>query len=229
MDDLSISDERLEQALRDLRRVNRLLGAYRASNSVLDPLLDRRDELHVVELACGGADYLPHLVRRGRRRGCTVRALGIDVNPVTVGHARAYMDARLPPPLRSRVRIDTGDALDSGYPPNAFDVAHAALFLHHLHGPEATALLREMNRLSDTGIVVNDLHRHPLAYAGIWTLSRLLCMGAMVRHDGPLSVRRGFVRSELRALARRVHLPDAVIEWHWAFRWILSTCPRFES
>ena len=228
MDDLSISDVQLSQALRDLRLVNHLLGAYRATNWALDPLLRRREELRVVDLGCGGGDYLERLVRRGPKFGCVVRAVGIDANSVTVGHAQAYLDDRLPASLRDRARVEIGDALETGVESNAFDVAHAALFLHHLHGSAAPALLQEMNRISRFGVLVNDLHRHPLAYLGIWLLSRLLRLSAMVQHDGPLSVRRGFQREDLIQIARRANLPEASIRWHWAFRWTLSTLPRFE-
>ena len=224
MDDPSITDERLTEALADLRRTNRLLGAYAATDAVLDPLLRQRKEVHILDLGCGGGDYITHFVRRGARLGCTVHVVGLDSNPVTVGHARAHLDHTLSPFLRPRARAEIGDALSIPYDDNAFDIAHAALFLHHLHGPSAPQLLREMDRVSGMGLIVNDLHRHPLAYAGIWLLSRLLRMAPMVQHDGPISVLRGFSRSELHALAQAAGLSPAV-RWHWAFRWTLSTLP----
>jgi SAM-dependent methyltransferase len=223
MDDFDITDERLRSALHDLRLTNRLLGAYTATDAALDPLLRRRDALTVLDLGCGIGDYLARFVRRGPRFGCVVRAVGVDANPVTVGHARAFLDAQLPGPLRSRARAEIGDALALPYQADAFDVTHAALFLHHLHGPDAPALLREMDRVGRAGLIINDLHRHPLAWTGIWILSRALRMAPMVQHDGPLSVRRGFRRDELARLARDAALPSPRIRWHWAFRWTLST------
>lgn len=228
MDDFSISDARLTRALRDLRRTNRLLGAYAATDARLDPLLRRHDELRVVDVGCGGGDYLVHLAQRGARFGCTMQLIGVDANPVTVGHARTHLDAQLPPSLRSRVRVEGVDAQDLPYSTDAADVVHAALFLHHFHGDEAVQLLAEMKRVARRGILVNDLHRHPLAYAGIWILSRALRMAPMVQHDGPMSVRRGFRRNELEALARKAGLSSPSLRWHWAFRWTLSTLPTCE-
>ena len=43
------------------------------------------------------------------------------------------------------------------YSDASFDVAHASLVLHHLEPADVVALLREMNRVSRRGIVVNDL------------------------------------------------------------------------
>ena len=223
MDDPSITDERLTRALADLRRTNRLLGAYAATDAVLDPLLRRRDDVRILDLGCGGGDYLAHFVRRGARLGCRVQVVGLDTNPVTIGHARAYLDTQLSRARRSQAQAEIGDALNTSYEENAFDVAHAALFLHHLHGPAAPQLLREMKRVSRVGLIVNDLHRHPLAYAGIWVLSRALRMAPMVQHDGPISVLRGFHRDELETIASDAALSAPSIRWHWAFRWTLST------
>ena len=223
MDDPDVHGPALRTALRDLRWINRLLGGLRATRGILRPLFKRRSHLEILDVGSGTGDYLADLAGLGSRYRTRLRAVGVDLNPVTVGHGRAWLDTVLRPQLRSRVRLEIGNALDLPYPDNAFDVVHAALFLHHFHGPQALALLREMDRVSRLGIVVNDLHRHPLAYAGIWMLSRAAQCSPMVQHDGPLSVRRGFRKEDLRHLAKRVPLPDPALRWHWAFRWTLST------
>lgn len=226
MDDFSVDDEQLRVALRDLRRINRLLGGHRATDTVLDPTLQSRASLRVLDVGTGSGDYPVHLVRRGAEVGTSVEVVGVDLNPITVGHGRAWLDHALSPTLRRRAHIEIADALALPYPDNSFDVAHAALFLHHFHGPAAPQLLREMDRVSRLGVIVNDLHRHPLAYVGIWGLSRLLRMAPMVQHDGPISVLRGFTRTELQSLARAAGLPRPAVRWHWAFRWTLSTLPE---
>jgi SAM-dependent methyltransferase len=226
MDAPDVRGPALRSALRDLRRINAVLGGYRATEVVLSPLLRSRSALRVLDVGSGTGDYPARLVKRGRRLGTRVEAVGVDLNPVTVGHGRAWLDHTLSPPLRSRARLEIADALALPYADDAFDVTHAALFLHHLHGAAAVQLLREMDRVSRLGVVVNDLHRHPLAYVGIWGLSRLLGMSPMVQHDGPLSVLRGFRRGDLADLARRAGLRRPRIRWHWAFRWTLSTVNR---
>jgi len=45
----------------------------------------------------------------------------------------------------------------------------------------------------------------------------------MFRHDGPLSVLRGFTRTELEQLAAEARLSEARVHWRWAFRWVLTT------
>lgn len=223
MDDPSIRGPLLADALADLRHINCLLGGYTASASMLDPLFQRRDHIRILDVGCGGGDHLASLAHRASAFNCTTELVGLDANPTIVGLARAHLDRHLPRDLRSQVSVDVGNALSPPYPADAFDVTHAALFLHHFHGAAAVQLLQTMNRVARQGIVVNDLHRHLLAYVGIWGLSRVLRMSRMVQHDGPISVRRGFRRSELRALAEAAGLPSPSLRWHWAFRWTLST------
>lgn len=225
MDDPSVKGEDLYRALRNLHWINRLLGGHRATFSVLRPLLRRRPSLEILDVGTGLGDHLVPLVTAADRHQTRVLATGIDLNPRTVGYGRAWLDRTLPLSLRSRVQLRIADALHLPYEDDSFDVVHAALFLHHFHGSEAVQLLREMSRVSRLGIIVNDLHRHPLAYAGIWLLTRLLPVSPMVRQDGPLSVRRAFRRSELTALFQTAGLRRPRICWHWPFRWTCSTLP----
>ena len=223
MDDFSITDARLTSALEQLRLVNRWLGGYAATRAALTPLLRRTRRLHVLDLGTGAADYPEHLVRWADRRGAHLEVTAVDANPVTVDVARAALRRRLPARLRARIHLEEGDALALSFEDDAFDVAHAALFMHHFDEADAVRLLRGMNRVARRGLVVNDLHRHPLAFYGIRTLAWLGSASPMFRHDAPLSVLRGYCRDELRALVRRAGLSRAEVRWRWAFRWLLTT------
>lgn len=225
MDDFDITDRRLTRALDDLRGVNAWLGGYAATRRVLAPWMRSGQTLRVLDLGTGVADIPERLVRDGAKRGADVEVTGIDANPATVRYAQEKLARRLPPSLRRRVHVDVGDALALPYDDDAFDVVTAALFMHHLDDDDAVRLLREMGRVARRGVLVNDLHRHWLAYYGIRALAALLPVSPMFRHDGPLSVRRGFRGAELVALAERAGLAGVQVRWHWAFRWTLSTLP----
>jgi len=225
MDDFAITDRRLTRALSDLRWVNRWFGGHRAADVTLRPLLRRTKTLRILDVGSGGADYPEHIVRWADREGYTVDVVAVDANPQTVSYAQTSLDHRMPPPLRDRVKVVCADALDLPYDDGAFDVATAALFLHHFHGKEAIALLREMDRVARHGVLVNDLHRHPMAYYGVRVLGAITRASVMFRHDGPLSVLRGFRRDELEQLAAEAGLRHARVHWHWAFRWVLTTIP----
>ncbi len=225
MDDLSITDDRLLRALDELRWVNRLLGGYATTMRVLAPYLEARRgrAVRLLDLGAGVGDYAEHIVRWADRRGLDVSVTAVDANPVTVAHARRTLDRRLPPKLRARIHVAVEDALALPYADDAFDVVMAAMFMHHFRAEDAVSLVREMNRVARDGILVNDLHRHPLAYYGILVPARLLPVSPMFRHDAPVSVLRGFRRADLEAVARDAGLDAYRIRRHWAFRWSLST------
>ena len=227
MDDFSIVDARLEEALENLRQVNRFLGGYTSVRRAIAPFLrQHRGRVHLLDLGTGGADTPEYLVRWADRQGLNVRVTGLEANPATVRYARHRLDERLPPRLRRRIEVVNGDALAPPFQDGEVDVVVAALFLHHFHGRQAADLLAVMHRLARYGIVVSDLHRHPLAYWSIQAVGKLLPVSPMFAHDGPLSVLRGFKRDELVDLAAEAGLPSCDLRWQWAFRWVLSTLER---
>ncbi len=227
MDDFSITDDRLLRALDELRWVNRLLGGYATTMRVLAPYLEARRgrAVRLLDLGAGVGDYAEHIVRWADRRGLDVSVTAVDANPATVAHARRTLDRRLPPKLRAHIDVVVADALALPYADDAFDGVMAAMFMHHFEAEDAVTLVREMNRVARDGILVNDLHRHPLAYYGILVPARLLPVSPMFRHDAPISVLRGFRRADLEAVARDAGLEAYRIRRHWAFRWSLDTLP----
>jgi hypothetical protein len=96
--------------------------------------------------------------------------------------------------------LRVADGLALPYPDGAFDVAHCSMVVHHLEPTDAVALLREMARVARLGVVVNDLVRGRLFWAGAWVMSHAATRNQLTRNDAPLSVRRAFSRAELRAL-----------------------------
>lgn len=227
MDDFSIGDEPLERALLELRYVNRCLGGYRALRRAIDPLLRTwaGGGLTVLDLGTGLSDYAVEFLRWGRRRDVRVHVTALDANPAVADIARSYLDRQLSRSDRGSVRVIVADALDAPFSVGSFHIVTASHFLHHFDDDAAASLLRGMAGMASVGIVVNDLHRHPLAYAGIRSLAAVLPVSRMFRHDGPLSVRRAFKPPELAELAEAAGLVNARIRWHWAFRLTLSTIP----
>lgn len=224
MDDFSIVDDRLTSALENLRQANKWLGGHQAALSVLRPFLLRQGQpVRILDLATGIADFPEVLARWADKHERQLEIVAIDANAATVSYARETLEKRLPENLRQCIVVEEGDALHLDYEDGSFDIVVSSLFMHHLNKEEARSLLCEMTRVASEGIIVNDLHRHPMAYYSIVALSRLLPVSPMFRNDGPLSVRKGFTRRELHDIAVASQLETFYIRWHWAFRWTLST------
>jgi hypothetical protein len=69
------------------------------------------------------------------------------------------------------------------------------------------------------GFIINDIHRHWLAYYSIKLLTRIFSRSMMVRFDAPLSVLRAFRKKELEVILRNAGISNFKIKWMWAFRW----------
>ena len=79
-----------------------------------------------------------------------------------------------------------------------------------------------MNLTAKIGVVINDLHRHPLAYYGISILSTLFSKSYLVKHDAKLSVLKGFKKAEWIYFLKTKHFKNYEIEWIWAFRHLIT-------
>jgi ubiquinone/menaquinone biosynthesis C-methylase UbiE len=211
MDDPSVADDQVDRALNELSFINRWLGGFRVSRlgvgSLINSLpMDR--PVSVLDVGAGGSDLPKALGPLGRQ----VDVTSLDLN----FHACVRAGERRPP-----VRAVNGSAFSLPFRDRSFDIVHVSLFLHHCTDAEARTLLADLTRVARLGIVINDLHRHALAYVGISMLTGVFSHSALVRNDAPVSVLRGFLRDEIEAL-----LPDGVktstsISWRWAFRWCI--------
>jgi hypothetical protein len=107
------------------------------------------------------------------------------------------------------------------FPEGPWDLVVINLFLHHLDDDEVVALLAAVRRTADA-LLAQDLLRGRFGYLLAWFGMRLLSRSRVGHVDGPLSVRAGFRRSELLALARRAGLATARVRVSWPERLVLS-------
>ena len=166
MDDLSIQGPVLERTLYEIELVNRALGGYGPSIEGLRRLRQQRAELTVLDVGTGSGDIPRELAAWGRKVGCRVRVTGIDLTETTIAMAQRENEGHADLEF---VRQDLFELPDEPM----FDVVHAAATLHHFVGADAQRALAKMHRLARLGVVINDFHRHPLAWLGIRILTTL--------------------------------------------------------
>jgi len=188
MDDFSRPDAEFEAAYRELAAVNRWLGGIRA----IERFLPARRGLTILDVAAGGCD-VGEAVSQQRNR----TIVSLDLNPRGLRYCRRTMPV-------------VGDAVALPFSSGSFDVVMCSLFFHHLTDDDCVRALEEMWRTARDTVIVNDLHRHPVAHASIRALSSLFSKSMMVKHDGPASVRRAFRPGDLMQFARRGRIPARV-------------------
>jgi ubiquinone/menaquinone biosynthesis C-methylase UbiE len=153
-------------------------------------------------VAAGGGDIGDALTKKRK-----AQVTSLDINP------RGLKLTRLTVPV-------VGDALALPFRDREFDAVICSLSFHHLSDVECVQVLKEMWRTTSALVLVNDLHRHRVAYASIRLLSRLFSHSVMVKHDGPVSVRRAFRPLELENLARRAGI-RATVHRSFPYRLVL--------
>jgi ubiquinone/menaquinone biosynthesis C-methylase UbiE len=189
--------------LRDLRRINRLLGGVRLSADAIDALAAHREQLTVLDVGTGGADIPMALLARAEERGRGLAVVGIDSRPEVLAAAVVADPAVAATP---GLELHVGDGRSLPYADGSFDVAHVSMVIHHLPPDEAILLLREMARVGRLGVVVNDLERSRLGWIGAWLMGHLLTRNRYTRQDAPLSVLRSYRADEMKALMRTAGL-----------------------
>jgi len=222
MDDVdAIGGDELRQTLLELRVINRRLGGLATSVRALDDLVRRAGvapgrSLSVLDVGGGSGDAAPAILDWARRRGFDVRVTVADVHPETVSEARRLM-AHL-----EAVGVVHADLFS--IEPHTFDIVHAALFLHHFDGDDAARAMRAMKRIARIGVVVNDLHRHPVPWTLIRWITGAVSRNRLIRADAPLSVARAFTADDWRRLSLAAGLD---LHWRraWAWRWAVSGVP----
>jgi ubiquinone/menaquinone biosynthesis C-methylase UbiE len=216
----------LDGNLRDLARVNRLLGGTSLSDQALEALAgepgDDGRTVALLDVGTGGADIPVALAERWTSRGRRLEIVGVENRAAIVDAA-----GRINPDLtRHHVRLVVADGLALPWPDNAFDVAHCSLVLHHLDPKSAVALLREMARVSSRGVIVNDLARGRWLWLGARLLARVGTTNRYTQHDGPLSVRRAWTLAEARAMLAVAGLhPMAEFVGVFGHRWAIAARP----
>lgn len=207
----------LARALEDLAWINRWLGGTRL---VLDQLASLLASLpppvRILDVATGYADIPRAIARWGRRRGLRIQIEAID------SHAQILELARHASRAYPEIQVREGDALTLPYADESFDVVLASLILHHTEGEAQARLMRGLYRVARYAVVVNDLRRGRWPYFVTWMSLRLVSRNRIIHHDGPVSVRRGFLARELSALAREAGWVQARVSRHAFFRLALT-------
>jgi len=202
MDEDGLPPDRLRRALGFLRLTNRFFGGEAVILGHMERF--RRNwppgaSISVLDVGTGSADIPAALVRWARARGVSMRVTALDRSQAVLALARENA-AAFP-----EVVVREGDFFDLARSGETFDYVTASLFLHHLPPGREVEALRGFDRLAKRGVIVSDLSRGPAAFAGVWLLSRL-AGDDIVRHDGPLSVRRAFTPEDLSRSAEEAGL-----------------------
>jgi SAM-dependent methyltransferase len=190
LDDPATDPALAARALQDIARSNIWFGGANAVIAELVPALhsvrDRTSPLTLLDVGTGSGD-IPELARRvAERNGVKLVTIGLEVTATLAAASRP----------RSGDPI-AGSALALPFADHSIDIVTCSQVLHHFEAADGARLLAELNRVAKVRVIVADLRRAWAAAVGFWLASHALGFHAVTRHDGVVSVLRGFRTHEL--------------------------------
>jgi 2-polyprenyl-3-methyl-5-hydroxy-6-metoxy-1,4-benzoquinol methylase len=168
----------------------------------------------IADIGSGGGDNLIVIAEWFQKNNLQVALTGIDANAFMIGFASDF--CRKYP----NIQFAQYNIFDTAISQLSFDLTTCSLFCHHFTDEELLLIFKNIKSITQGAFIINDLHRHPIAYGGIWFLTRLLNGSYLIKNDAPLSVLRAFRRKEIQTLTEKV-FPKVTVNWIWAFRWMV--------
>ena len=203
---------------REMRVINRFLGDTRALRLALHDELDDvgKGTISILDVGAGSGELLYAAGRASNAKAPFL--VGAELNAA----AASSIAAR-----RAEINLVAVqcNALALPFAADSFDFVISSLFLHHLSDEQAVTLLQEMSRVARRKFIVIDLHRHAAAYYLYKTFGRIVLQRFTIE-DGSLSIKRSFRPRELRELAAKAGIRDAVVKRRAAFRLVLSAAKK---
>ena len=219
MDDFTMKGVLFRDTLDKLEIINRLLGGNKVTIKGLKELLKNKSKnkiITIVDLGCGHGDILRDIAKFGRKNNYTFRLIGIDANIAAIDYAKELSCEY------SELSFKAIDIFSEDFKKQSYDIVLCTLFLHHFKNNELISFLKMAIERATIGVVVNDLHRHKLAYY-LFKLIGLFVKNKMIREDGLTSILRAFKKKDLENISKQIKVYFS-IQWKWAFRylWILK-------
>ncbi len=216
MDDLEYAGEMMDRTLGELEVINRWLGGNNVTINGISKLLkgtkpDRT--INVADLGCGRGDMLVLIDSWAKKQKVDVNLIGIDANQYVIDAARKRLNGF------PHIQLQAINILSPAFQGKKFDIVIGTLFYHHFSDEQLISFFSRLKNQANIGFLINDIHRHSLAYYSIKLLTGLFSRSSMVKYDAPLSVLRAFSREELSNLLYSAGIKNFAINWKWAFRW----------
>jgi SAM-dependent methyltransferase len=211
-DDIPFAD--ITRNMKELEIINTWLGGHRTTVKGFEQLAANARFLTVCETGCGSGDNLLAIDKWCRKKNISAAVTGIDINSSCIALAADRLSA-----LDARLIVSDYAMVDFGK--DKPDIIFSSLFCHHFTDEALVDMLRWMHLHARVGFFINDLHRHPLAYWSIKILTGIFSRSGLVKHDAPLSIKRGFRKKDWIKLLQEAGISVYTLQWKWAFRWLL--------
>jgi 2-polyprenyl-3-methyl-5-hydroxy-6-metoxy-1,4-benzoquinol methylase len=210
MDDPALDVGNYAALLADLAQVSTVVMGRPPTLDFLGRALKGRRQFRLLDVGFGHGDMLRAIADWAARYNFDAELVGIDLNAKSADVARAATPAAMP------ITYLTGDY--ESLKGERFDFIVSSLVAHHMTHDQLIAFLHFMDREAQMGWMINDLHRHSLAYIGFPLLARIMRWHRIVREDGTLSIARSYRPQEWPPILAEAGVAGARVYRAFPFR-----------
>jgi 2-polyprenyl-3-methyl-5-hydroxy-6-metoxy-1,4-benzoquinol methylase len=200
--------------LKLLARINWLLGGFRSTKKAIHRLPQKPKT--ILEIGCGGGYLCQELAKFLPES----KIIGIDLSAEAINHSNQH----LPEHYRNQISFEVQQEKALEYHDDSFDLVTTMLVCHHMTDEELIEFLKESYRICSEAVIINDLHRHFIAYASYSIIAPILFPNRLIWTDGRLSIRRAFKKFDWITLLQRAGFSENQysLNWNFPFRWTLT-------
>jgi len=199
MDDFESGQEELTFTLRHFKTILRLFSAAPSlfrKRILPDILRTGLQQVTLLDVGAGSGDFALFMVAECKKLGMEVSVIGLDHDPRVVAFAQERVRHE---PCIQVVQGDLRNLRALNLKPHFIVMGNT---LHHLKDEEIPAFLRDAASMASHGLLVVDLVRSPLYYAGYTAIAALLFRRGFTYEDGRISIAKGFTRKEISRLVK---------------------------
>lgn len=221
MDDYNFQGNEMKNLLKDLKFVNKWLGGNKITINGLELLLknnSKKETITILDIGCGDGEMLRKCAKFGVKNNFNLKCIGIDFNENIIETAENLSNNY------NNITFITVDIFKEKEKIPTCDIALCTLFLHHFSNKKIEDLIKILTEKTRIGLIINDLHRSKIAFNLFKIFSNLFLKTKTAKHDGLVSIARGFKYNGLIGISNSIPKQQTTIHWRWAFRyqWIIK-------
>ncbi|WP_276392240.1 methyltransferase domain-containing protein [Eudoraea chungangensis] len=216
MDTQKVDIKLLENVFLDINKANDLLGGAVITINAVNSLVQEypKKEYTIIDMGCGDGTMLRKLALISRKHQAKFSFIGIDLNQMAIDLAREKSKDF------TEIQFVCQDILMLKPDQFTCDILLCTLTMHHFENQEIKTFMAHFIQLSQIGVIVNDLQRSALACYLFRLFSGIFIKTKIAKHDGLVSIKRGFKKKDLINLSKSFPKSEHIISWKWAFRYV---------
>lgn len=214
MDDPAIDPLILDAAVADINKCNQVLGGYKFTKQAVKSIISRNPDrpYRIIDIGCSDGAMLRYL--KDAIPEYDLDLIGIDLSPRSIQQAiESSVDYE-------GIRFRESDIFKEPLENLKCDIVILTLTLHHFKEEEIIKFLKRFIEMADIAVIINDLHRNPIAYGFFKLFSPIFIESDISIHDGLISIAAGFRKADFTRYSKALALKNDRLTWKWSFRYI---------